>query len=261
MLAALVATGALLLVAGCGGDSKTATEILEPDSSTAPTASSGAASEEQPANGDHLTIKTLIPALRAALAKGDATAHFSLDITGLLQARGVMDMNAEKPTMDMISSASASGGQVRLILVDGVIYAALPNLPKGKYVMSDPDDPDDPLMKSLGAITEAAAVNSQFRVWKAALTDVSFVGSDRLDGADTAHYKLTMNFAKIAKAQGQQMVPGAPKSVSYHLWVDGDDRMRKMTFEMSGISLDMSWSDWGEPIQVMAPPASKIITK
>jgi hypothetical protein len=272
-IAAVIAAGALAVLGGCGGESKTATDVVEPDQSTGATTSTGGGSEDEPGDnepgdnepgddtGDHYNAKTLLTALRSGMEEA-TSAHFSMSMSGAasLDASGVMNVNGDSPSMDMTFSGGAFGGKARVIVVDGAAYISLPTLPKGKFMASDPDDPNDPLAGSVDSLTESASLDSQFEAWEAGMTGVKYVGDEEIDGADTDHYRLTVNAAKAFKAQGSPMVPGMPKTFTYDLWIDGDNKMRKVSFELATVTTTMEMSDWGKPVHVKAPPASKIIS-
>jgi hypothetical protein len=82
-----------------------------------------------------------------------------------------------------------------------------------------------------------------------------------------AHYVLTVDSKKAAKAQGQRWQQGMPDTISYDLWLDGSDLMRRIEFDLGAVTggqagsggMVMTMSDWGEPVTVEAPPASAIV--
>jgi hypothetical protein len=70
---------------------------------------------------------------------------------------------------------------------------------------------------------------------------------------------LTVDAKKAAKAQGTPVPPGAQKQISYDLWIDEQDLMRRMQFDEGRGGMTMTMSDWGKPVTVKAPPASAIM--
>jgi hypothetical protein len=55
-------------------------------------------------------------------------------------------------------------------------------------------------------------------------------------------------------------VPGPkPKLVSYQVWLDRDNLMRRLRLHKSGTSMTMQMSRWGEKVTVTAPPAADLI--
>ena len=54
-------------------------------------------------------------------------------------------------------------------------------------------------------------------------------------------------------------VASLPPSLSYDLWVDGDNRMVRMTMDAMGVATDVTYTDWNDPsITVEAPSADQI---
>jgi hypothetical protein len=65
--------------------------------------------------------------------------------------------------------------------------------------------------------------------------------------------------AAMFKAMKQKAVPGMPKNLTYDMWLDDQDLLRRMQFEVAGQTVDMSMSKWGEPVSIEAPPAGKVV--
>jgi hypothetical protein len=51
-----------------------------------------------------------------------------------------------------------------------------------------------------------------------------------------------------------------PKVITYDVWVDAGSRPVKIASGLQGISIEMHFSRWGEPVHVVAPPASQVGT-
>ncbi len=50
-----------------------------------------------------------------------------------------------------------------------------------------------------------------------------------------------------------------PETLTYDMWLDDKDLLRRMQFDLSGVKMDMLMSRWGEPVEVQAPPADAIV--
>jgi hypothetical protein len=50
-----------------------------------------------------------------------------------------------------------------------------------------------------------------------------------------------------------------PKTLTYLVWLDEKDRMRKVTFDVMGISAVATLSGYGEPVEITAPPADQTV--
>ncbi len=254
LVAAAAAGGLLVALGACGGGGD---EPVAEGSPTVEGASSASPSETDEQSGGY-DADELVAAMMAAVADKQ-TAHLTMVMGGIqgMRAEGDMSLAGGTNAMQMTVEAPQLGGTMEVRLVDGVMYLSIPPMtPKGKFIKADPDDPNSPF-GGLGSITEGDPL-STFESFEAGLQDVKYVGAETLDGEDVDHYVLTVDTQKAAKAQGESAPPG-PKTVTYDLWIDGDDLMRRMEFGSGASGMVMSMSDWGKPVTVEAPPASAIM--
>ena len=128
--------------------------------------------------------------------------------------------------------------------------------PEGKFIELDADDPNSPF-GDLGGIGQGDPLAS-FDAFDAGLEEVRYLGPEDVDGEQMDHYVLTVDAKAAAKASGTPM-GSLPKSLTYDLWLDGEDLMRRMQSDVGGGGLTMTMSDWGEPVTVEAPPRSAIM--
>jgi len=207
------------------------------------------------------TAKQLLRAMKVAV-KEDRSAHFTMTMSGGGQevtAEGDMDYTPRGPEMRMSMAGAAMGvGKIKMRLVDGVMYLAIPQMtPKGKFYSIDTNDPDSPYAAmGLGQMDPM----STFDAFDAGLRKVRYVGEEHVSGEVMDHYRLTVDTGAATRAQGRPRVPGMPERLAYHLWLDDADRMRKVTFDVDGlVAMDMTMSDWGKRVDVQAPPARKVV--
>jgi hypothetical protein len=50
-----------------------------------------------------------------------------------------------------------------------------------------------------------------------------------------------------------------PPTITYDVWVDDDDLMRQLDFELDGVTVELRIDDWGEPVDVQAPEESDLV--
>jgi hypothetical protein len=54
-----------------------------------------------------------------------------------------------------------------------------------------------------------------------------------------------------------------PKDITYDVWLDSENRIRKMVMDMavgaSPISMEIELFDWDEPVDIAAPADSEIV--
>lgn len=226
---------------------------------TSPTQSSPSASEE-PSGYD---AQELLAAMKAAVAE-NRTSHITMDINGGGQSMtGEGDVSYEGKTSSMqleLKAPQLGQGTIQMRMIDGIVYMAMPPMtPKGKFIKFDTKDPNSPFGQ-LGGLTGGDPLSS-FDAFDAGLEKVDYVGQESVDGEDMDHYVLTVDARKAAKAQGMTSMPqGMPKTVDYDLWLDDQDLMRRMEFDMGGSGgMTMTMSDWGEPVTIKAPPKSAVM--
>lgn len=229
---------------------ETAEPTEEPEPTEAPVGAPGGYTAEQ-----------LLRAMKRAVRE-DRSAHFTMTMSAGGQevtAEGDLDYTPRGPEMRMSMAGAAMGvGQIRMRLVDGVMYLAIPRMtPKGKFLSIDTNDPDSPYAAmGLGQMDPV----STFDAFDAGLRKVRYVGEEHVSGEAMDHYRLTVDTGAATRAQGRPRVPGMPKRLAYHLWLDDADRMRKVTFDVDGlVAMDMTMSDWGKKVAVQAPPARKVV--
>ena len=96
------------------------------------------------------------------------------------------------------------------------------------------------------------------------LSTVTTVGSETVDGVATTHYKVSVDTSKLGSRLGARLDPSRlagsrlPKTVTYDVWLDAGSRPVKLTWRTRTFSLELHFSKWGEPVHVVAPPASQV---
>lgn len=251
LVAALALTGA-----ACGN------EDTGSDSSSA--SSDGADSQETLEDEGQASEKTdlMQDVYEAAMEAG--TAHVVMETTGAaaMTSEGDISYDKEAPSMSM-TTKSAQGGDMEMRLVDGMLYMQIPNMtPPGKFVEIDPTDKSNPMAQSYGGMTNQMDPLASVKSLEKAITKVKKVGEEKVDGEDTDHYQLTVDTATMLKqagGQAPQEQSGIPETLTYDLWLDDDDLMRKMSMDVAGTKLDMQLSKWGEPVDIEKPAAGDIV--
>ena len=98
------------------------------------------------------------------------------------------------------------------------------------------------------------------------------VGSDTVRGFPTTHYEGVLDLQKIvdqAPADQRQelqeeldfFTQGQPKTISYGIWVDGDNVARRLRIdEAEGAAITIEFYDFGVPVVLDLPGADQIMT-
>ncbi len=82
-----------------------------------------------------------------------------------------------------------------------------------------------------------------------------FVGEEDVEGESLKHYTMVMDGSKLPNQQGTTM----PDEINYEVWLDGDDLLRKLSFETAGTTVTTTLSEWGEKVRIRAPRDGQII--
>ncbi|QXJ23654.1 hypothetical protein AGRA3207_004842 [Actinomadura graeca] len=101
--------------------------------------------------------------------------------------------------------------------------------------------------------------------------DAREVGKETVDGVKTTHYtgtyRLEDALAKLPADQREQLRKNSATlgadAMSFDLWVDDQQLPRKMSMKSGRTSegtmdLTMSYHDFGQPVQISAPPADQV---
>jgi len=289
-----LAVGATLLVvslSGCNRAQSTGTEALDaPQSATGPSPSApspaGSPADESsgpaaptgspslatpatptspaPADDSHvLDVHELAAALQHAVTTYHSL-HVSMRMTGgttELRAQGDVKYTADGPQMRMRMHMPSLGVRaVKVLMVHRMVYLAMPPMtPRGRWVAVDPTDPNSPLGPSAGAVAKIDPMQS-FQVVEKGVRKVHYLGAETLAGDPAFHYKVTVDTRAAARATGQPVNPMVPRMVSYDIWLDGQNRMRRMVLRELGVRMVFDASRWGVPVHVQAPPPSRVLT-
>ncbi|QKE83815.1 hypothetical protein [Arthrobacter sp. NEB 688] len=263
VLSALVLSGALAL--GACGSSTTETSTGA--------ASSAAAVQESKAPtakvGDTVELKTLAEQSAAAV-QAKKTAHMSMSTgtEGTIEAD--LDYSGSSPKMAM--DLTESGQSFKVVYIDKVMYMGgeeFKQMSGGKqWIKIDPQGKDS-MSQMMGPMLqqmESAMANPTEQ-----LKDVDGVKGTVTkvqDGVTTYEVKLTKDqLAQMVKKQAAG-IPGVteealkqmPDGVSYEMSFDAEGLPQTVTTDLAGQKLVMTYSKWGEPVTVQAPPASEVGT-
>ena len=266
LVAAAAASVLLVGLSGCGGDDTTA--VSDDPTTEASTSESTETESEEPsedaeepdeASGGY-DAEELLAAMKAAVQKNE-TAHLVMEMGGggqTMNAEGDVSYEGDTTSMQLTMQSPEMGqGAIEVRMVDGVMYMSMPPMtPEGKFLMFDLDDPNSP-MGNLGGVTQGDPLAS-FRAFDEGLRDVEYVGEEDVDGEELDHYVLTVDGKAAAKAQGAP-AGSVPDELTYDLWLDDEDNMRRVQYTMAGGGVTITTSDWGKPVSVKAPAKGDIM--
>lgn len=226
----------------------------------------------------------LVAAAKAEAGKSNSS-KFTLDadISGQkLTGHGEGRYSGESSAMSM--SMMAMGSEIQMRMVDKLFYIKLPAQAKqmagGKDWVKISPDGKDPLSKMLGQMTQQAGQNdpSKFLDQIQQAGTITAKDATELDGQPASHYRVDIDFAKLADQQSQAM--GLPKeavdqmkqrvkTIPMEVWLNDKNLPMQFVMDMGPIAQAMNqqgqggkmtvkYSDWGAPVNVQPPSPDQI---
>lgn len=242
-LASLVSLAVLALTAsGCGGD--------EPK-----------ADKPTP-----VSVESFLDRLKSGMGE-EGSVHVEMSMTGPAEtsAEGDTTYGPDGSEMRMsMEMPQMGGGEIEMVVADGAAYMSMPGFTKpGEFFKVSGDDPAlEGLTGGAGGMSPA----DSFAGFDAGLQEVEELGEEELDGTTYEHFGLRVDAAKAMAAMqpGQQpgqpgMQPGLPETLQYDVWLDSDDRMRRIVYELQGVRLTMDMTDWGQDVEITAPDKEDLV--
>jgi hypothetical protein len=237
-----------LLATGCSGDDPAA---HDPDHAMSTDSPPTDAPEH------HADKAAFIAAVKQA-ASDLKSAHVTMELKTskagqTVTMEGDVDTDPAKPAK-RIAMKIAGMGDLEIILISSAIYVkGIPTVASGKWVSMDAKSSlGKQLQGSLG-LTDPRLMYDQL---DDASTDVKFVATETVEAVQLDNYEVTMDSAKVAGFSSLGVT--LPKTINYHVWLDSEDQMRKVSFEQAGIVADMRIDDYNQPVDIAAPPAANM---
>ena len=265
--AAALLLPAVLAVGACGKSADPAPAVARsaagsptapaPDATTAgPTAGATTAGSGTGAPADKASF---IAAVKASTA-GVKTVHVSMGLDGAGQTmtmEGDSRTDPKDPAVKM--TMSASGLDLEMVLIDKKIYIlGIPG--QGDAKTWAVFDENSTIGKQFAGSAGQLDPTTMYADFDKAVTDVKPLGSETLEGEQLEKYELTLDTKQMA---GLSAVPDAgaklPATLVYTAWLDADNRLRRVVFDVSGVKATMKMSKYGEAVDITAPPAAQVV--
>lgn len=201
----------------------------------------------------------------------------SAHVRATINARGLMlsingDVAVKGKTITDVAARLRANvllprGSATLLLTEGAAYVKTSGLPLPtssskpwlKFDLTGSNSPVEAMYNSLMTRLDPAPMVKAFR----ATTQLRRVGSATIKGVPTTHYVVTVDTAKALRFFGSTDMAGShvdqmraklPKTFDYDVWLDSSHRPVRIKGAYAGIAVDVSFSSWGEPVTVHAPP-------
>jgi hypothetical protein len=250
-----------LVLTACGGDQ----QVVETGSTSAAAAVVASAHRSLAAKTQHLSM--------AIALDGDPMASF--------EGAGASDGSVFRGAMT-IAGLGAGAGPMQYLVVDRTMYlGGFPGLPAGKrWVKMSFDD-----LTSSGMGLDGVGQQQSGQILgmlSAEGAKVTRLGSQQLHGTPTTRYRVEIDVRRSAESSGvlsdemvDQVVSVLGESTTMDVWIDGDGYTRRIEYgtDLSKLgpiakglpgSGEMHYlfemSDFGEPVHVVAPPDSDVVS-
>lgn len=249
-----LASTTIALVASLGVTACTATN-------TAPATEQSAPAEQTtptPKAEEALTADNFVQRLSDAQLKA-GTAHFTQTMqspdSGKIEFSGAMQVGEEPSQARMRMQGDFAGLSMELRSVESIVYIKVGPMTQNKFAKLDADS-------SFQNITVGSDLGAQLKFFNQALIDFEQNGSETIDGVETKRFVLILDAKKVIAASSQNISADDAElmgeTIEYEIFVGADDLPRKMNMEVASAPMQMTFSKWGEPVDIQAPPADQI---
>ncbi|GAA5206445.1 LolA-like protein [Streptomyces thinghirensis] len=264
---AVAAVMGSVVLAGCGDDSEPKTQ--GGGASASASNSGGGSGQEQGTS-----------AVRAAYDKTAEAESARMTIKMKLAAEGKTITSDGKGVIDLaegdsVMTITAQDKSIEQRVVDQVLYQKVPGqkAPGGKpWIKIDLKK----VAAQQGMSNQQIGDPAQTAAYAKAITDkdVTKVGTEKIDGANTTHYKVSVDVSKLPG--GEQMSKQLGPTLPMQVWLDDEGRMRRQQIDMTvkapasakpdnsaspqqlKMSTVMDFSDFGTEVNAEAPPADQV---
>ncbi len=254
-LTAIAASSALLVaLSGCGSDDTAKSSGDQPAAASSSPAASASAGDT-PAAASDLTKDNLISQMLTSMQE-KKTAHMEMELGSSISAKADVRYAGDETEMDMKMSM---GPQTQhIIVVGGAMYMQQPG--GSKFVKIDSSDP---AMSGLRDQMKSMGPESSVKAMQAGLKKVEDKGKESVDGEKLHRYQITVDSSKAAGNLGGlgSAAGELPETMTYDMWVDGDNLMRRVELTAGGQKIVMKVTKWGEPVNIKAPAAADVVSK
>ncbi|NHA67352.1 hypothetical protein [Phycicoccus flavus] len=269
VLSTVALCGALALGA-CGSTGSTATTGGDTAASSSPSAAASAQDAAAVAEGDTVPVSELGKRSTAAV-EAEGTAHLTMTAGDAQDMEARLDYSGKAPKMSM--TMTNQGETVDMVYLGNVMYLgseSFAEMTGGKrWIKIDPDG-TDMMSRMMGPLLDEMASsmgNPATQLETYGDSDATVVSVE--DGVTT--YEITVTKAQMKKAlkNSEATMPGVTEETLEHIPAEGltytmsfdeQDLPVTMSMEVQSQSFEMTYSKWGEPVDIAAPPAKDVGT-
>ncbi|MBB2924916.1 hypothetical protein [Cellulomonas cellasea] len=263
LLAVPAAVALLWSLTACSGSTTEAS--TEP--TTKPSASAEATKEAEAVEITQANFLQTIAAAQAEASSYDFTMSTTAEGQSMAATGSVQVEDGGAQALSMVMELPEMG-QMEVRMAGGLTYMNLGEMTGGKFLQIDPADASNPLAAGLGDMTGEIDPTKALAGAEAAVTSVTKKGdAEDVDGVQATPYEVVLDPSKLPEEQRAGLDQAAaagvaiPTTFVYTYWLDADNLVRKMAFDLMGSKTEMTFSNWGSAAPVTAPTADQITTE
>ena len=188
------------------------------------------------------------------------TAHLELRVSGRAATTSSGDMRYGRDGSEIALTTrtpALGSGALRMVVLHDAAFVSIPGLVRaGTFIKVGRDDPR---FARLAGASLQLSPDQSLKAFRAGLISARPRGRDTVQGVPTTQYDVRADSVRALQAQGSDAVPGMPGTLTYQVWLDGQDRMRRLALSIQGTRLVMELSRWGAPVSIAAPPKADLV--
>jgi hypothetical protein len=239
------------------------------------------------AGGDD-PVDVVRAAPQKTLDAGSARAAITISLasagaTGAVTGEGVFDLRAGRGSLNLdLGAFGATFGASTLdaVLDRNTIFVQLPpqlaTVAGRTWVRIDLAALSQQAGLDIGSLGQLQSVDPSvaLRFLEGAASDMREVGEERVRGAQTTHYRGTIDLRRAASEVDAGTRPAVEQAIESlgtstipaDLWIDGEGRLRKLAFDIvrtdagpqTAGRVELELYDFGTAVDVRPPPADQV---
>lgn len=158
----------------------------------------------------------------------------------------------EGDELEMAGTVGTGDSRLEMIVADGRAYSRFPGEDRYRF-LSRKDSAD--LLAEMGDLSPERVISDL----RHALDGIEYVGVEIVDGVELFRYDAMASRALNAELLGEAAADRV--EVDYRFWIDADDLIHKALLDGLGVQSLLRMSEWGEDVDIEAPPLSELAVR
>ena len=198
----------------------------------------------------------------ASRAAGSVTMAMTV-VAGGGTDQGSGDVRYTDIGADMQLSLAIPGSEeLDMRVLDGRTYLSAGERTSGKFLAVDPEDTDSPFVAMIDQVLAQFDPTASLEGMDGAILSLEKAGEpEEIDGVLAQPYEIVVDMSATTKVMlgGLTDTEDVPDTVTYTYWIGEDDLMRCAVAEIPGGSVDVTFTNWGGEMNIVAPTPDLIL--